>query len=198
MNGRQANRVTRQAVGSSRTEVEQLAVATAKTMIGLEGRVRALEGVTFRTFLLPKGHSLGRAGVEAGARYFEVVQAAGRNHTHGMPYQWIFAAILAAVEGYMTQGPEKEKIQMLIQEHAGGPQTFKDKVLWCTCKEQYKSEGYKLQITVAQKGEECMEMIMKCIQGTGGEEKMGPAPRGPAARHLTKLLKEMGQWEERA
>ena len=188
MNGRQANRVTRQAVGSSRTEVEQLAVATAKTMISLEGRVRALEGVTLRTFLLPKGHSLGRAGVAAGAKYFEVVQAAGRNHTHGMPYQWIFAAILAAVE----------KIQMLIQEHAGGPQTFKDKVLWCTCKEQYKSEGYKLQITVTHKGEECMEMIMKCIQGTGGEEKLGPAPEGPAARHLTKLLKEMGQWEERA
>ena len=162
--------MTRQAVGSSRTEVEQLAVATAKTMISLEGRVRALEGVTLRTFLLPKGHSLGRAGVAAGARYFEVVQAAGRNHTHGMPYQWIFAAILAAVEGYMTQSPEKEKIQMLIQEHAGGPQTFKDKVLWCTCKEQYKSEGYKLQITVTQKGEECMEMILKCIQGTGGAQ----------------------------
>ena len=46
--------------------------------------------------------------------------------------------------------------------------------------------------------EECMEMIARCIQGTGGEEKLGPAPRGPAARYLTKLLKEMGQWEERA
>ena len=86
-------------------------------------------------------------------------------------YQWIFAAILASV--------------------AGGPQTFKDEVCG-----QCKSDGYKVQITVTQ-GQECMEMIARCILETGGEEKIGQAPRGPAARHLVKLLKDMGQWEER-
>ena len=185
MTGRQANREKRQAVGSSKTEVEQLAVATAKTMIGLEGRVRAMDGVTSRTFLLPKGHGLGRAGMAAGARYFEVVQAAGKNHVHGMPHPVIVAAVLAAVEGYMTKGPEKEKIQMLNQEHAGGPQF------------QGQSSVVHVQGAATQNGEECMEMIARCIQGTGGEGKMGPAPGGPAARHLVNLLKEMGQWEER-
>ena len=119
MAAKQTNRSTRQVVGSSRTEVEQLAVASAKAVIGLEGRMRVLEGVTSRTFLLPKGHSLGRAGVAAGVSYFEAVQAAGKNHTHGQPYQWIFAAILASVESHMSQGPEKEKIQTMIQVHTG-------------------------------------------------------------------------------
>ena len=73
----------------------------------------------------------------------------------------------------------------------GGPHTFKDKVLWCTCKEQYKNEGKQVQIAVTQSGQESMELMKR------REEKNGQSPRSPPARHLVKLLKDMGHWEER-
>ena len=56
---------------------------------------------------------------------------------------------------------------------------------------------YKVQITVTQRGQESMELIARYILETGGEENIGQAPRGPAARHLVQLLKDMGQRDER-
>jgi hypothetical protein len=187
----------KRAVGATRDDVAMLAAAAAKAVIGLEGRVRAVEGVTFRTFLLPKGHAVGVAGAAAGEQYSQAVQAAGKRHQHGQPYQWTYASILASIEAELPTGAEKSELQQILHLHQAGPTTFQEEVQWCTCKEQYKGEGYKLQISVSDKGRRGMEFISEFVKRTGGEEKFGQAPRGPAARNIIRLLKEQGHWEER-
>ena len=187
----------KQAVGATRDDVSMLAAAAAKAVIGLEGRVRAIEGVTFRTVLLSKGHVVGVAGAAAGEQYSKAVQAAGKRHQHGQPYQWTYAAILSTIEAELPTRAEKTELQHILQLHQAGPTTFQEEVQWCTCKEQYKGEGFKLQISVSEKGKRWMEYIAEFVKRTGGEEKFGQAPRGPAARNIVKLLKEQGHWEER-
>ena len=77
--------------------MEKLVVATAKALLGLEGRSRALEGAVFRTFLTPADHRVGKAAALAGKRYQEAVRASGKRHNHGQPFLWTYGAIFAAV-----------------------------------------------------------------------------------------------------
>ena len=81
----------------------------------------------------------------------------------------------------MTQGPEKEKIQMLIQEHAGGPQTFK-----------YKSEGYKLQNYSYAERRGVHGDDREMYSGDGRRRETGTSPEGPSCETFDQAVEGDG------
>jgi hypothetical protein len=171
------------------------AVATAKAMISMEGRMRALEGAVFKTFVMPATQKSAKVAEAAGRQYQEAVRAAGQKHNHGQPYMWTFGAILAAIT-QCSQGEEKEAMKQMLLAHKRGPSSLTRMVTHCTVRELYKGEGYKLQFSVTAEGQQLMKAIEVHLKKTGCEEKHGQAPRGPVARELIKLLRDQGQWEE--
>ncbi len=88
-------------------------------------------------------------------------------------------------------------MKVILSAHRHGPSSLTQLVIFCTCKEAFKGEGYNLQFAVTQEGQQSMKLVENHLKRTGCEEKHGQAPRGPAAREFIKILREQGQWEER-
>ena len=164
--------------------MDKLAVATAKALIGLEGRSRALEGAVFKTFLTPADHRVGKAAALAGKRYQEAARGSGKKHNHGQPFLNEPSELFLAAVAQEAQGEEKEAMKFILSAHRNGPSSLTQLVTFCTCKEAFKGEGYKLQFAVTQEGQQSMKLVENHLNIAGREEKHGQAPRGPAAREL--------------
>ena len=88
-------------------------------------------------------------------------------------------------------------MKSILSAHRNGPSSLTQLVTFCTYKEAFKGEGYKLQFAVTQEGQQSMKLVENHLKRTGCEEKHGQAPRGPATRELINIICEQGPWEER-
>ena len=111
----------------------------------------------------------------------------GEKHNHGLPYLWTIGAILAAV-AQAPQGDENEEMKQVLSAHRSGPSSMTRMVTHCTCRYIYKGEGYKLQFSVTAEGQQCMKLVEIHLNNTGCDEKHRQAPKGPAARELSRYF----------
>ena len=158
VDGREPVASVDEAVGSSRTEVEQLAVASARAVIGLEARMRKLEGVTFRKLLRDI------------RRFFGVRRE--------------------------PQCPEKREDPGDHPGHRGGHTRSRTRCCGAHARSSTSTRETGADCSDAERpGEHGVDGTTH--SGDGERREECPISEGPTSRHLVKLLKDMGHWEER-
>lgn len=113
--------------------VEELLVRTAqlllKSNLKLAADVRALQSATFRTCLIPSTATFVQKAKEAGQKYNELVQAAGKTHEFGPPHVHVCAAIVVEAVGQLT-GEAKDLVEQHVKETDSATKLMPN-VLYC-------------------------------------------------------------------
>ena len=110
--------------------------------------LRQLVSAVMACWLLPSSSDLVAAGLETGAAYAGMVEAAGGGHNHGAPHTHIATAVLKELsESEKVEEEDKTAIVQVVAEiTAKGPHRAAEIIPYFTVKQAYKEAGQKLAI----------------------------------------------------
>ena len=160
-----------------------------KSNLKLAADVRALQSATFRTCLIPSDATFALKAKEAGQKYNELVQAAGKTHEFGPPHVHVWAALAVEATAHPT-GSAREIVEQHVKD-VDAPTKLLQDVLYCRVAPAYGGKHVKIYVTTAEKLRPVTDCFFQAFKTQGGEEKFGQAPKGGLERELQSLLEEI-------
>ena len=190
-------------------EVLNMLPAMLKSNLQISQQVRLLQGVCFRTWMLPQQHPVVKAAKAAGVTYDNAAKAAGPGHQLGPPHCHIAMAVFEALNKSLKEGVAREG-----SDGAGAVASWtrvfdevllKDQrqilraVMLMTVKDNYsKDDALTKTARISMHINGNAGLLMSAIEGTLGwisaEEKFGPPPRGALERVLETQLRQVQAW----
>ena len=180
----------RRQVGGEKEEVMMKAAAVLlKSNLKAAADVRALQSATFRTSVIPSSSAFVEKAKQAGQKYNEMVQAAGKQHEYGPPHVHVWAALVVEACNHATGG-DKECIMHHVQS-AASPTALLHDVVCCRVSAAYGGKTSKIQVSTTETLHEVTNALFRTFSILEGVEKHGVAPTGGLEREMQDLLDEV-------
>ena len=180
----------------------------AKAHLQPSSRLRALEAVTFCTYLIPREGPVAVALHETGVHYAKMVKEEGPEHNRGSPHVHKAGALVDSLHGLKLEEKDPglaNAVRALAKlkegMDTGTPEEVTDVFKWLESSQTFDKAGKQKmdRLTIKSEGEVYFEtnngvkgkmlvqkIINDLIMGSGGVKKTGRAPMGDLERKLTK------------
>lgn len=178
--------------GRNSDEVRSLLEAVAKLSVATATDLREVQGIAYRTYLLPAQHALVAAMQAAGKAYHEEAARDPRGHSLGPPHIHVWLALVRCLLSPDMRKQLSEEVVAKLENYwqsqvVGRPrEQVEFQVRHCRLKPAYKEIQFKL--TLATDFPELADLLHTALGQAGATVKGGAAPAGPLEREARQLL----------
>ena len=186
-------------------QLRQLIVATAKTVVGLDGQSRRFQGVLESTILIPEGHVY-LAPLLAQGKEYEAARKSLRDKgdMEGLKqlvpvHERLWITLVSLVREDETVAKDKK---LKVEQYAQEVESLKGKVVTCMCKRCHRQKGwsidkYRVTLMLTPDLRSVQQEVIDCIATKAGcEVKSGPPARNSNAREVVSTLVALGEFEK--
>mmetsp|Transcript_55373 Transcript_55373/g.161637 ORF Transcript_55373/g.161637 Transcript_55373/m.161637 type:complete len:296 (-) Transcript_55373:238-1125(-) len=180
--------------GARHDKLEKLTILQAKQTLINTQRLRMLEGIIVRTWVVPVANVFHQVGSAARKVYGERV-ANNPGHSEGQPDHHVWRAL---VQHAIQVSSAEDKQELERHWSTADAEKVQRMVLLCQFTKAFKSGEKKLEMTFhpmidASTG----DAFSRALATTGVKEKPGRAPRGGIERELEELITSLGGFGQR-
>ena len=151
----------------------------ARLSLSMANSIREVRAAVTRTWTMPILAPLAVAAREAGVAY---ATAAREQRAAAPPFVYIFAALVLSALSSDLLSPDQRAALEVCASSCDSPNQLLGHVQICKLSRCWDRSSARLEICVGDKLRSVLDALASLIAAQGGQERFGPAPRGPLER----------------